>query len=179
MLRSLSNATNLHPSHARAVGLRSVWFLQLLACIIAPVPPDSPWRSPWTHQGRSSPNSFGPRCDVCRSAQPRRRGRRSPGESLGPEESCGRCIGQAAAEPGHVDIFLLVRESAARFAVGAYGPRQVESAVSSLSDEELAQLATRANRARTDFAADSLSDRDLIILLIAIAALSLIIVAVR
>ena len=58
-------------------------------------------------------------------------------------------------------------------------PQRVENAVSSLSDEELAQLATRADKAQADFAAGSLSDRDLIILLIAIAALILIIVAVR
>jgi hypothetical protein len=58
-------------------------------------------------------------------------------------------------------------------------PQRVENAVSSLSDEEVAQLATRANKAQADFAAGRLSDRDLIIVLIAIAALILIIVAVR
>jgi hypothetical protein len=58
-------------------------------------------------------------------------------------------------------------------------PQKVESAVSSLSDAELAQLAARAHKAEADFAAGSMSDRDLIILLIAIAALILIIVAVR
>ena len=58
-------------------------------------------------------------------------------------------------------------------------PKRVENAVSSLGDQELAQLAARANKAQADFAAGSLSDRDLIILLIAIAALILIIVAVR
>lgn len=58
-------------------------------------------------------------------------------------------------------------------------PEQVKSAVSSLSDTELAQLASRANKAQADFAAGTLSDRDLIIILVAIAALILIIVAVR
>ena len=58
-------------------------------------------------------------------------------------------------------------------------PLRVKSAVPTLSDEELTQLALRANRAQADFAAGSLSDRDLIIILIAIAALILIIVAVR
>ena len=58
-------------------------------------------------------------------------------------------------------------------------PKKVENAVSSLSDDQLAQLATRANKAQSDFAAGSLSDRDLIVLLIVIAALILIIVAVR
>ena len=58
-------------------------------------------------------------------------------------------------------------------------PQQVSKAVASLSDEELAQLAKRANKAQADFAAGRLSDRDLIIILVAIAALILIIVAVR
>ncbi len=55
----------------------------------------------------------------------------------------------------------------------------VKTAVSTLSDQELAQLASRADKAQADFAAGRLSDRDLIIILIAIAALILIIVAVH
>ncbi len=58
-------------------------------------------------------------------------------------------------------------------------PKQVQNAVSSLSDEELANLAQRANKAQADFAAGSLSDRDLIWIILAIAVLVLIIVAVR
>ena len=58
-------------------------------------------------------------------------------------------------------------------------PVQVKTAVAGLSDEELAQLAARANKAQTDFAAGSISDRDLLIILVAIAALILIIVAVH
>lgn len=58
-------------------------------------------------------------------------------------------------------------------------PQKVENAVSSLSDQELAQLAKRASKAQSDFAAGTLSDRDLLILLIAVAALILVIVAVR
>ena len=57
--------------------------------------------------------------------------------------------------------------------------QQVKNAVSQLNDQELAQLASRANKAQSDFAAGRLSDRDLIIILVAIAALILIIVAVR
>lgn len=57
--------------------------------------------------------------------------------------------------------------------------QQVTKAVSRLSDEELSQLASRANRAQADFAAGRLSDRDLIIILLAVVALILIIVAVR
>ena len=58
-------------------------------------------------------------------------------------------------------------------------PQQVKQAVSGLSDDELARLASRASKAQADFAAGRLADRDLIIILIAIAALILIIVAVR
>jgi len=57
--------------------------------------------------------------------------------------------------------------------------KQVKDAVSRLSDQELAQLAARSSKAQSDFAAGTLSDRDLIIILVAIAALILIIVAVR
>lgn len=58
-------------------------------------------------------------------------------------------------------------------------PEQVKTAVSSLSSQELAQLASRTNKAQADFAAGNLSDRDLLIILLGIAALVLIIVAVR
>lgn len=58
-------------------------------------------------------------------------------------------------------------------------PEQVNRAIASLSDEELAQLAKRANKAKADFAAGSLSDRDLIVILLLVAALILVIVAVR
>jgi hypothetical protein len=58
-------------------------------------------------------------------------------------------------------------------------PEQVKTAISTLDDAELAQLASRAQKAQTDFAAGTLSNRDLIIIIVAIAALILIIVAVR
>jgi hypothetical protein len=58
-------------------------------------------------------------------------------------------------------------------------PEQVKKAVASLSDAELAQLASRVQKAQADFAAGNLSDRDLIIILILIAGLILIIVAVH
>jgi len=58
-------------------------------------------------------------------------------------------------------------------------PEQVKKAVSGLSDEEVAQLANRATKAQADFVAGNLNDRDLLIIILAIAALVLIIVAVR
>ena len=58
-------------------------------------------------------------------------------------------------------------------------PGQVKTAVAGLSDAELAQMALKASKAQTDFAAGRLSDRDLLIILVAVAALILIIVAVH
>ncbi len=58
-------------------------------------------------------------------------------------------------------------------------PQEVKKAVAGLSDQELAQLASRAQKAQNDFAAGNMSDYDLLIILICIAALILIIVAVR
>ncbi len=58
-------------------------------------------------------------------------------------------------------------------------PHQVRTAVSTLNDHELADLASRADKAQADFAAGNLSDRDLILIILGIAALVLIIVAVR
>lgn len=58
-------------------------------------------------------------------------------------------------------------------------PTRVKTAVTTLSDAEVARLASRADKAQADFAAGTLSDHDLLVILIAIAALVLIIVAVR
>ncbi len=56
-------------------------------------------------------------------------------------------------------------------------PAQVKTAVSSLDDEELARLAAHAEKAQADFAAGRLAERDLLWILIGLAALILIIVA--
>jgi hypothetical protein len=58
-------------------------------------------------------------------------------------------------------------------------PQQVKTAVSTLSDQELAQLAARADKAQADFAAGNLDQRDLILIILGVAVLILIIVAVR
>ena len=71
--------------------------------------------------------------------------------------------------------------SRAQEVLGSVGidPALVKTAVSSLNDEKLARLAVRAEKAQTDFAAGRLTERDLLWVLVAIAALILIIVAVR
>ncbi len=56
---------------------------------------------------------------------------------------------------------------------------QVKTAVSKLSDEEVAQLAVRADKAQNDFAAGNISDRDLIFIALAALVVVIIIVAVR
>jgi len=55
----------------------------------------------------------------------------------------------------------------------------VTTAISSLSDQELEQMAARANKAQADFAAGNINDHDLLIILVAVLVLILIIVAVR
>lgn len=56
---------------------------------------------------------------------------------------------------------------------------QVKTAVSNMSDEEVAQLASRVDKAQAEFAAGRMDDRDLILILLGIVILILIIVAVR
>lgn len=57
--------------------------------------------------------------------------------------------------------------------------QQVKTAVSTLDDQELAEIAARADKAQADFAAGALGERELLWIIVAIAALVLIIVAVR
>jgi uncharacterized protein YlxW (UPF0749 family) len=57
--------------------------------------------------------------------------------------------------------------------------QQVDKAVRSLSDDDLARLSARARHAQSDFAAGRISTRDLMWILIGIAVIILIIVAVR
>lgn len=56
---------------------------------------------------------------------------------------------------------------------------QVTNAVSTLSSAELANLAARSTQAQKDFAAGTINNHDLLLIIVGIAALILIIVAVR
>lgn len=58
-------------------------------------------------------------------------------------------------------------------------PQQVKTAVASLSDDDLAQVTARVNKAQADFAAGNINDHDLVLITLAILVLVLIIVAVR
>lgn len=57
--------------------------------------------------------------------------------------------------------------------------KQVNHAVSQLSDEDAARLAAQSRAVQKDIAAGNFSDRDLIIIVVIIAVIVLIIVAVR
>ncbi len=58
-------------------------------------------------------------------------------------------------------------------------PGRIQAAIPTLSDQELSQIASRAEKAQADFAAGYIGNHDLLLILVAIAALILIIVAVR
>ena len=74
-------------------------------------------------------------------------------------------------------INALLNSGAAK-KLGASQLERVNAAVSLLNDNELARLAARAEKAQADFAAGRISDRDLLLILVGLAALILIIVAV-
>jgi len=57
--------------------------------------------------------------------------------------------------------------------------QQVRDAVQQLDDDDLADLSSRSQKAQKEFAAGTLSDRDLLIIVLVALALVLIIVAVR
>jgi hypothetical protein len=58
-------------------------------------------------------------------------------------------------------------------------PQQVTNAVSQLTDAQLASLAARSAQAQKDFAAGTVDNHDLLLILVGLAALILIIVAVH
>ena len=78
-----------------------------------------------------------------------------------------------------LDRFFSSDQAAKALQASHMNRKQIRSAVAALNDQELAQLASRASKAQSDFAAGNINDRDLLIILVAIAALILIIVAVR
>ena len=56
---------------------------------------------------------------------------------------------------------------------------QVKTAISTLSDEELARIAARTEKAQRDFAAGSITDHALVLIVIAIAVILIIVLAVK
>lgn len=78
-----------------------------------------------------------------------------------------------------VDKFFSSAKAQRALKSAQMNPEQVKSAVAGLSSQELAQLASRANSTQNNFAAGNINNRDLLIILVGIAALILIIVAVH
>ncbi len=78
-----------------------------------------------------------------------------------------------------VESFLSSPEAQRAIKSAHINYQQVKNAVRQLSNDDLARLAARSEKAQKDFAAGRISDRDLIIILVGVAALILIIVAVR
>jgi hypothetical protein len=112
----------------------------------------------------------------------------SPGASLGqdhvvsPGEIQKDAASASAARQQHVqqlDGFLSSKEAQQALKSAHMDPLEVKTAVRELDDEDLARLSARAEKAQREFAAGNISDRDLLIILVAVAALILIIVAVR
>lgn len=78
-----------------------------------------------------------------------------------------------------INDFLTLPKAEEVLANVGIDPSELRTAVSSLNDQEVARLAARTERAQADFAAGRFTDRDLLIILVGIAALILIIIAVR
>ena len=78
-----------------------------------------------------------------------------------------------------VTRFLSSDKAEKAFSSAGIDAKQVKNAVPTLSDEELAQLSARASKAQADFAAGTLTDHDLTLIILAIAILVLLIVALR
>ncbi|MBV9183251.1 MAG: PA2779 family protein [Acidobacteria bacterium] len=57
--------------------------------------------------------------------------------------------------------------------------KQVQSAVAELNDQELAQLAARADQAQRDFAAGNLSTRDIALIILGVVLIILLVIVVR
>lgn len=78
-----------------------------------------------------------------------------------------------------VTQFLSTDKAQKAITSAGFDPKQVKTAVASLSDDDLAQVSARVNKAQADFAAGNITDHDLVIILLAVVVLVLIIVAVR
>ena len=101
---------------------------------------------------------------------------------VSPVEIQKDAAGASAARQQHVqqlDGFLSSKEAQQAMKSAHMDPQEVKNAVGQLDDEDLTRLSARAEKAQREFAAGNLSDRDLLIILVCVAALILIIVAVR
>jgi hypothetical protein len=101
---------------------------------------------------------------------------------VSPSEMQKDAAGASAARQQHVqqlDGFLSSKEAQQALKSAHMDSQEVKAAVRELDDEDLARLSARAEKAQREFSGGNISDRDLLIILVAVAALILIIVAVR
>jgi hypothetical protein len=78
-----------------------------------------------------------------------------------------------------VKQFISSPQSEKAIRAAGMDPERVKVAVPTLNDQELKQIASRAEKAQADFAAGTIGERDMLLILVGIAVLILIIVAVR
>lgn len=94
---------------------------------------------------------------------------------------------QATASAAHtrqqniakVEKFFSSEQSEKALKSAHLGPVQIKKAVPSLSDQELARLASRADKAQKDFAAGALNNQQITYILIAIGAAVIVLIAVH
>ena len=101
---------------------------------------------------------------------------------VSPGEIQKDAAGASSARQQHVqqlDGFLSSKEAQQALKSAHMDPQEVKNAVGQLDDDDLGRLSARAENAQREFAAGNLSDRDLLIILVCVAALILIIVAVH
>lgn len=101
---------------------------------------------------------------------------------VSPNDLRKEAVAASNARQQNVDTingFLSSPKAEKVFAGAGIDPAGLKTAVSSLNEQELARLAARAEKAQADFAAGRLTERDLLLILLGLAALILIIVAVR
>ncbi len=75
--------------------------------------------------------------------------------------------------------FVSSPQAAKAIKAAGMDPGRVNAAVPTLSDQELSQIAARAEKTQADFAAGNIDNHDLLLILVAVAVLILLIVAVR
>jgi hypothetical protein len=94
---------------------------------------------------------------------------------------------QATASAAHarqqniakVEKFFSSEQSEKALKSAHLNPVQIKKAVPSLSDQELARLASRADKAQQDFAAGALNNQQITYILIAIGAAVIVLIAVH
>ena len=78
-----------------------------------------------------------------------------------------------------LNVFFSTKQAQQAMKSAHVDSQQVKDAVQQLDDDDLADLSARAQKAQNEFAAGTLSDRDLLIIVLVALAIVLIIVAVR